>query len=242
MRPDPADYHRGCQAGAFAVPLDVPENDEAPAQQLEFQRLPAELMASVLQFPIDDLDVRLWMVLFHTHVLRFRSPIAGVAILAGWTQRVAAVAVADSWPDRSDVRATYAYWYEEYVRRTPYQTFEAVPPRPKGACSTASDSLEIHAWLKWFPTIPSSAAAPYCRPFSALSAASWLRVISRRGALPLTLLVRLDRRRRPQEHRPKPAAPAPPNHAANNSPSMNRCPSVERSAISRRPRARPAVA
>jgi hypothetical protein len=97
----------------------------------------AELLRGVLSGPLTEEDALLWMVLLHTHAIHLRPGVlssqgdgeqAGeIAVLPAETQRGAASIIAALWPDRSDERANYAYWYFQYNTRTPYEVLDAVP-------------------------------------------------------------------------------------------------------------------
>ncbi len=77
------------------------------------------------------------MVLLHTHAIHLSSGAhandgadnqdGGTAFLHALTQREAASVIAALWPNRTDQRADYVYWYFQYNTRTPYEVFSDVP-------------------------------------------------------------------------------------------------------------------
>jgi hypothetical protein len=97
----------------------------------------AELLRSVLPGPLTEEDALLWMVLLHTHTIHLRPGVLSnhsngkqaeeTVVLAAETQRGAASDIAALWPDRTDERSNYAYWYFQYNIRTPYEALDAVP-------------------------------------------------------------------------------------------------------------------
>jgi hypothetical protein len=82
-------------------------------------------------------DALLWMVLLHTHAIHLRPGVLSshrngeqaeeILVLPTQTQRAAASDIAALWPDRTDERANYLYWYYQYSTRTPYEVLGAVP-------------------------------------------------------------------------------------------------------------------
>lgn len=97
----------------------------------------AELLRSVLPKPLTEEDALLWMVLLHTHAIRLRpgtltahrenGQTEEITVLSPQTQRGVASAIAALWPDRTDERANYVYWYFQYNSRTPYEALDVVP-------------------------------------------------------------------------------------------------------------------
>src|SRR5438046_2116561 len=89
-----------------------------------------DLLRGVLREPLTEADALLWMVLLHTHTIRLRpgavrewrgEEAAGPVELAAQTQRGVASVMAALWPDRSDERANYIYWYWQYNTQVPYE-------------------------------------------------------------------------------------------------------------------------
>lgn len=126
----------------------------AKAKQLTKENAHAELLRSVLPRPLTEEDALLWMVLLHTHVIHLRSGVLTIhrengqteeiTVLPPHTQRGVASAIAALWPDRTDERANYVYWYFEYNTRTPYEALDVVPEEQRTRllelrCLLASD-------------------------------------------------------------------------------------------------------
>ncbi len=71
--------------------------------------------------PHDD-DALALVVVLHTHRIRTVN-----GTLEALTQRGAAAAVADAWPDRSDTeRTNYVHWYWRFNTETPFETLADV--------------------------------------------------------------------------------------------------------------------
>jgi hypothetical protein len=97
----------------------------------------AELLRSVLSGPLMEEDALLWMVLLHTHALHLHPGVLSshnhgekpeeILVLPAQTRRVAASDIAALWPDRTDERANYLYWYHQYSTQTPYEALDEVP-------------------------------------------------------------------------------------------------------------------
>jgi hypothetical protein len=93
----------------------------------------SDLAKSLLGSRRSEEDALTLMILFHTHRIRLREPILedrpGITEIAAITQRHAADAIAQAWPDRSDERRIhYAYWYWRFNTATPYECAEDIPP------------------------------------------------------------------------------------------------------------------
>jgi hypothetical protein len=96
-----------------------------------------ELLRRVTHGALTEDDALLWMVLLHTHSLHLRPDLLlgdtaeeqakKVVILPAETQRGSARVIAALWPDRTEPRAHYAYWYGLYNDRTPYEDLREVP-------------------------------------------------------------------------------------------------------------------
>lgn len=96
-----------------------------------------DLLRSVLSDPLTEEDALLWMVLLHTHEIHLRPGVLSnrgdgvqaeeIVVLPSDTQRGAASIIAALWPDRTDERANYAYWYFQYNTRTRYEALDVVP-------------------------------------------------------------------------------------------------------------------
>jgi hypothetical protein len=96
-----------------------------------------ELLRSVLRGPLTEEDALLWMVLLHTHAIHLRpgtilegcgnNGTDGPIVLPPETQRGVASVMAALWPNRSDERADYIYWYWQYNTRVPYEVLSDVP-------------------------------------------------------------------------------------------------------------------
>ncbi len=94
-----------------------------------------ELLQSAIQGGLTGEDALFWMALLHTHEIRLPPGVLHdpngreILVLPPETQRGAAAVIAALWRKRSDPqRTSYAYWYGEYNRRTPYEVFGDAPP------------------------------------------------------------------------------------------------------------------
>ncbi len=94
-----------------------------------------ELVTSILKQPFSEEDALVWMILFHTHQICLQNSTNGTqgtdhleTRLAPLTQRAAGEVIAHFWPDRSDKRANYYYWYWLYNTKTPFEDLSQVPP------------------------------------------------------------------------------------------------------------------
>jgi hypothetical protein len=69
------------------------------------------------------------MILLHTHAIQLRPGVLGEepVLLPAETQRGVAATIAALWPNRTDARGSYEYWYWQYNTRTPYEVLEDVP-------------------------------------------------------------------------------------------------------------------
>ena len=97
-----------------------------------------ELLRNAIPDGLSEEDALLWMALLHTHEIHLRPGTleeldsSNVVVLPADTQRGVASVIAALWRKRSDpVRTNYVYWYNEYVRRTPYELFDSAPPAHK---------------------------------------------------------------------------------------------------------------
>jgi hypothetical protein len=107
------------------------------AAQMTKETARAELLRSVLSGPLTEEDALLWMVLLHTHAIHLHPGVLSshkngeqaeeVLALPADTRRGAASDIAALWPDRTDERANYLYWYYQYSTRTPYEVLDEVP-------------------------------------------------------------------------------------------------------------------
>jgi len=93
---------------------------------------------------LTDDEVLLWMILLHTHDIHLREPFLfdapGVQELGAVTQRQAATVVAALWPNRSDERSHYAFWYRAY-QTAPYESIGDVPLNVRSRLSELRDIL-----------------------------------------------------------------------------------------------------
>jgi hypothetical protein len=105
----------------------VPDLDVV-RRQMAAARLPGELLASVQEFPQDEVDALLWMVIFHLHTVYLRAPMSGITQPVPLTDRGTAMVIAEAWPDPEDERADYTYWYRKYALNTPYESIDDVRP------------------------------------------------------------------------------------------------------------------
>ena len=87
-----------------------------------------ELLGTILKQPFSEEDALVWMILLHTHQIYLQDRSRPETHLAALTQRGAAEVVAHFWPDRSDERSNYWYWYRLYNTKTPFEDLSQVPP------------------------------------------------------------------------------------------------------------------
>lgn len=81
-----------------------------------------EIVQEVLGVSPNDDDALALIVVLHTHNIRTVN-----GVLEALTQRGAAAAVADAWPDRSDTeRTNYVHWYWRFNTETPFETLAKV--------------------------------------------------------------------------------------------------------------------
>ena len=94
-----------------------------------------ELLGTILKQPFSEEDALVWMILLHTHQFCLRNLAAEPegtnqreTRLAPLTQRCAGEVIAHFWPDRSDERANYYYWYKLYNTKTPFEDLTELSP------------------------------------------------------------------------------------------------------------------
>jgi hypothetical protein len=102
--------------------------------QLDVIRTYQELLEDILKQPFSEQDALVWMILLHTHKFCLQDLTPGAegtdqtdARLAALTRRSAGEVIAHFWPDRSDERASYYYWYWLYSSKTPFEDLSEVP-------------------------------------------------------------------------------------------------------------------
>jgi hypothetical protein len=108
-----------------------------------------ELIRAHIENPKDEDEMLLWMLLIHTHAVEVPTPIRGVSgtLIHGATQRAAATALADLWPDRKDREKTsHRYWYRAYADR--FQSRTLVPPQYADAIERLRQKLESDSRVK----------------------------------------------------------------------------------------------
>jgi hypothetical protein len=84
------------------------------------------LLEGILSQPFSEEDALVWMILLHTHQFCLQNGTSETC-LAALTQRSAAEVIAHFWPDRSDRRSDYSYWYALYNRRGAFEDLTQVP-------------------------------------------------------------------------------------------------------------------
>ena len=101
--------------------------------------------------PRDEGEMLLWMLLIHTHAVELVNPVADssppLTFVHGATQRGAATAIAELWPDQEDKeRTSHRYWYHEYAVK--YEGKTIVPPDKAGSIEALRKILEADPRIK----------------------------------------------------------------------------------------------
>jgi hypothetical protein len=104
---------------------------------MEKETAKLELLRRATNGKLTERDALAWMILLHTHQIRFRPGVLTTVttngngeigmVLSADTHHGVAHIIAALWPDREDERAKSGYWYWQYNSLTPYELMEDVP-------------------------------------------------------------------------------------------------------------------
>lgn len=103
-----------------------------------------ELVRDHVQDSRCDRELLLWMLLLHSHKIKFAAPVAqgfpDSTSLYSSTQRIAAEVVAGIWPGEQDEqKRDYQHWYHEFVSQ--YGGHSAIPASVKPEIESLRDRL-----------------------------------------------------------------------------------------------------
>jgi hypothetical protein len=78
-----------------------------------------ELVRDHVQDPRSDRELLLWMLLLHSHRIKFRAPVAqgfpDPTSLYPSTQRISAEVIAGIWDEQDEQKRDYRYWYRDFM-------------------------------------------------------------------------------------------------------------------------------
>jgi hypothetical protein len=119
------------------------------------EQIHSKLLSDLISGNADDTSILLYMILFHLYDIVLRQSVVieninnvdGDCIIVPAVTRNHAYMIASSIWDKGDKRANPDYWQSRFLRRTPYESVDHIPPDLRPQFHAQRNALASHPWV-----------------------------------------------------------------------------------------------